>query len=395
MASPPTNLPMTFDDEFNSLSLNNGSSGVWSPAYDWSPNGLTNGTISSWNVNPSWGPTSGGDANVFSADNGVLSIGIKPTPGSVSGAVQNKPFLSGKVTTIKSFAQTYGYFEANLKAASGAGTESSFWLLPADGAWPPELDAMEILGNSPKTLVMTSHSNTDGTTPHWTDIPDATQGFHTYGVDWQPDKITWYFDGQQVMQQNTPSDMNKPMYVVLDTLTGTSDTWVGAPNSGTNSAMQVNYVRAYSSKPDAAAVTPSAAPESVTPPGAATTAAATSDAPAGGTSTLLLSVSEDAYGGDAQLSVAIDGKTIGAPQTVEALHGNGAAQDISFDQALTPGTHDVAVSFLNDAYDGTAATDRNLYVNGASVDGTPAAGAAATLWDASAHHFSVTVPALS
>ena len=31
--------------------------------------------------------------------------------------------------------------------------------------------------------------------------------------------------------------------------------------------------------------------------------------------------------------------------------------------SLTPGTHDVAVSFLNDAYAGTATTDRNLYVN--------------------------------
>ena len=387
MASPPTNLPMTFDDEFNSVSLNNGSSGTWSPAYGYSPNGATNGTISSWDVNPLWGPTSGSDANVFSAGNGALSIGIKPTPGSVSGAVENKPFLSGKVTTLGSFTQTYGYFEANLKAASGAGTESSFWLLPADGSWPPELDAMEILGNAPKTLVMTSHSNTDGTTPHWTDIPDATQDFHTYGVDWEPDKITWYFDGKQVMQQNTPSDMNKPMYIVFDTLTGTSDTWVGAPSSGTNSAMQINYVRAYSSNPNATPVAPGSGSSAPAP---------APDAPAaGGAGTLQLSLSEDAYGGDAQFSVAIDGKTIGASQAVTASNGDGAAQSFSFDQALAAGTHDVAVSFLNDAYDGTAATDRNLYINGASVDGTPVGGAAATLWDATAHHFSVTVPSPS
>jgi hypothetical protein len=46
---------------------------------------------------------------------------------------------------------------------------------------------------------------------------------------------------------------------------------------------------------------------------------------------------------------------------------------------------------LNDAYGGSAMTDRNLYVNGIAMDGTPIAGATAALFDTSTQHFSVNV----
>ncbi len=368
----PANSTLTFDDEFNSLSLNNGSGGTWSPAFSYSPNGSTDDTLSSYQVNPLWGPTSASDANPFSIGNGVLSMAIKPTPADVSGVV-SKPFITGQLLTDRSFTQTYGYFETRAKLSNAAGVVSAFWLLPADGSWPPELDAAEVLGGNPTTLVMTSHSGS-GTTPHWTDVPDASQDFHTYAVDWEPDKLTWYFDGKQVAQQNTPADMNKPMLMLLTSVVGTSSTWAGAPTPGETGQMQVDYVRAYSHNPNTA------------------TASAVSSPTA---STLNLKLSEDAWKGDAQFSVAIDGTTIGAPQTVTALHSGGATQTFVFDQALTPGTHDVAVSFLNDAYGGSTGTDRNLYIDGASVGSTGVAGAAATLWSASTQHISVAVPAPS
>ncbi len=387
----PTNLPMTFDDEFNSLSLNNGSGGTWSPAYDWAPHGRTSGDTSSWQVNPAWGPTSGGDANVFSDNNGVLSIAIKPTPGNISGSVEGRPYLTGELTTRNSFSQTYGYFEMNAKLSGAPGAINAFWLLPADGSWPPELDAMEIVGNNPSTLVMTTHSKTNGTNPLWADIPNSSQGFHTYGVDWEPDKVTWYFDGNAVKQANTPADMNKPLYMVLSTQTGTSGSWAGAPNPGQSSAMEVNYVRAYSSNPNAASIAPS---NSAPATAAAAVSAQAAPAPSNGSgsATLKLTLSEDAWQGDAQFSVAIDGKTIGNPQTVTALRSNGGTQDFAFDQALTAGAHDVAVSFLNDAWGGTGNTDRNLYVNGMSVNDAPVGGAAAILYSAGTQHFAVNVP---
>jgi len=110
-------------------------------------------------------------------------------------------------------------------------------------------------------------------------------------------------------------------------------------------------------------------------------------------SPLVLQLSEDAWQGDAQFSVSVDGKALGAAQSVTALHASGAAQDFGFGQAMAAGTHDVAVSFLNDAYGGTATTDRNLYVNAVDVNGAAMPGTAAALLSTGTQHISVVVPA--
>ncbi len=110
-------------------------------------------------------------------------------------------------------------------------------------------------------------------------------------------------------------------------------------------------------------------------------------------SPLVLQLSEDAYQGDAQFTVAVDGKVLGAAQSVSTLHASGTVQNFSFGQAMATGTHDIAVSFLNDAWGGTAATDRNLYVNAIDVNGTAMAGTAANLQTTSTQHFSVIVAA--
>ena len=87
--------------------------------------------------------------------------------------------------------------------------------------------------------------------------------------------------------------------------------------------------------------------------------------------TLTLSLSEDAYKGDAQFSVTVDGASVGSVQTVTALHKAGAQQQFTFGGNWGVGPHKVAVKYLNDAYGGTSATDRNLYLTSAEYDGNP------------------------
>jgi len=112
-----------------------------------------------------------------------------------------------------------------------------------------------------------------------------------------------------------------------------------------------------------------------------------------GASPLVLQLSEDAYQGDAQFTVTVDGKSLGAAQSVTASHAQGSVQNFAFGQAMAAGTHDVAVSFLNDAWGGTAATDRNLYVNAVDANGAAIPGTSAALMSASTQHFSVVVAA--
>jgi len=157
---------------------------------------------------------------------------------------------------VRSPWQTYGYFEMSAKMPGTPGMQAAFWLLPKDGSWPPELDAVEMLGSQPGTAVDTAHSQASGShtaNPHWAGISDASKTFHTYGVDWEADKITWYVDGKQTAQEDTPADMHKPMYMLLSTIAGASSSWVGAPAAGTSDAMQVAWVHAYASMPDLSA----------------------------------------------------------------------------------------------------------------------------------------------
>jgi hypothetical protein len=104
--------------------------------------------------------------------------------------------------------------------------------------------------------------------------------------------------------------------------------------------------------------------------GATDATAIPSPATGSGADTLVLSVSEDAYLGNAQFTVAVDGKQLGGTFTATALHATGASQPFTFKGDFGAVQHAVAVKFLNDAYAGTAATDRNLYVNAVSYNGT-------------------------
>lgn len=108
------------------------------------------------------------------------------------------------------------------------------------------------------------------------------------------------------------------------------------------------------------------------------------------TDTLMLRVSEDAYQGDAQFNVRIDGVQIGRTFTASASHSSGDSNVFTLTGTWGQGmTHDVQLQFLNDAYAGTSATDRNLYVDFIAYDGTTDAGTTAAMMSAGNKDFGV------
>ena len=116
-----------------------------------------------------------------------------------------------------------------------------------------------------------------------------------------------------------------------------------------------------------------------------------------GADTLILQMAEDPYQGDAQFTVAVDGKQVGGTLTTTAITWQGQAQEFDLHGNWGTGTHTVSVAFTNDAsgaldpnglaYDGT---DRNLYIKGVSYNGTAAAGTPWELASNGSHDFSVT-----
>jgi len=108
-----------------------------------------------------------------------------------------------------------------------------------------------------------------------------------------------------------------------------------------------------------------------------------------GPDVVALSVSEDAYLGDAQFTVSIDGVQFGDTQTATASHAAGASQLFNLAGTFGAGPHSVSVNFLNDAYGGAGA-DCNLFVIPATLNGAAIGGASLTLFSAGAQSFSFT-----
>jgi beta-glucanase (GH16 family) len=237
LAANLPNMRMVFDDEFNSfVSSPNGSQG-------W----MTQGGNLWRNLNEqdTYYSDSSVGYNPFSDSNGVLNITAAPGSNPL-GMTYN----SGIITTEKSFTMEYGYFEVSAQLPAGQGLWPAIWLLPSNFTWPPEIDSMEMLGNDPSTIYTSTHSgptNISNTIANY--VGDTSKGFHTYGVDWEPNTITYYFDGTEIAQIATPSDMNQPMYLLINLGVGTANSWSGPPSSSAEfpATMKLDYVHIYAS----------------------------------------------------------------------------------------------------------------------------------------------------
>lgn len=242
-----SHMSPSFFDNFSTLWLHDGKSGVWDARFPWAPE--KGGTLSNngelqWYVNPSHAPTQ--SLNPFSLKDGVLTIEAERTPEDMAGAVDGYRYTSGVLTTHSSFAQAYGYFEIRADMPEDKGAWPAFWLLPADGSWPPELDVVEMRGHEPQTIHATSHSMETGTRTSVTTathVP-STDGFHNYGLLWTPDELVWYFDDVEIARTRTPSDMHDPMFMVVNLAVGGT---AGQPSADFDDGaeMKVDYVRAY------------------------------------------------------------------------------------------------------------------------------------------------------
>ena len=131
--------------------------------------------------------------------------------------------------------------------------------------------------------------------------------------------------------------------------------------------------------------------------GADTVVTVTGAAAAGlgsGPDTITLDLSEDAYAGDAQFTLAVDGQQVGGVQTVTAAHAAGAEQAFVIAGTFGTGSHEVTVTFLNDLYAGTPATDRNLYVDGIAANRIDLAANRAVYYDGRVSFRTPTLPGL-
>ena len=253
ISNPTVTYKNVFDDEFNTFKLNlgTGSTDNWYPLFPRT--GLAgHTTVDHGSVQYFTYPEDTGTfgqpigVNPFSLDSGVLTIKMdKVAPGDEK-KFYGYSYTSGNIDSIGSFHQTYGYFEIRAKLAAGQGLHDAFWMLPIDGTWPPELDIVEQRGSDPTHVINGVHTGENTTTGTYT-VTTATTEFHTYGLDWEPDFLTWYIDGVAVRTIATPAGLDKPMYLLANL--GGGSPWAGDPDATTPfpAQMQIDYIRAYAS----------------------------------------------------------------------------------------------------------------------------------------------------
>ena len=87
-----------------------------------------------------------------------------------------------------------------------------------------------------------------------------------------------------------------------------------------------------------------------------------------GTDTIVVSLSEDAWQGDAMADLLVDGRAVVRDLAVTASHAAGQSQQVTL-SVPSAATHVLSVAFTNDAWGGTAETDRNLYIDAITVNG--------------------------
>ena len=179
-----------------------------------------------------------------------------------------RDYMSGLITTEKSFSQTHGYFEMRARLPSSSGTWPAFWLLPTvktpeNLGRLPEIDIFEHWGGDYTVMsqgkpfvikrkgkiVSTIHEGTKNleyatsnrTAPPTVDV----NAFHVFGMLWTPTEAIFYLDGIETYRTSFIND--DPHYMLINV--AISDT-AGDPALGVYPTyMMIDYVRAYKVNP--------------------------------------------------------------------------------------------------------------------------------------------------
>lgn len=176
-------------------------------------------------------------------------------------------YTGARYTTLGTFAQAYGRFEARMKLPSGQGIWPAFWMLGenfGDVGWPTcgEIDIMENIGREPTRVHGTLHgpgySGENGIGRGY-DLPNGQRvdgGFHVYAVEWEENEIRWYVD-DVLYQTRTPSDLpqgarwvyDHPFFLIMNIAVG--GYWPGYPDGSTQLPQQlvIDYVRVFQRTP--------------------------------------------------------------------------------------------------------------------------------------------------
>jgi beta-glucanase (GH16 family) len=205
-------------------------------------------------------------------------------------ALATKPFTSARLTTKGKAAWRYGRFEIRARLPQGQGTWPAIWMLPEKDryvSWAAsgEIDILEAVnlgvpcakcpGGRENTILGTLHFGArwpnnlhKGEEVPFSEVLD--DGFHTYSLEWFPDRMVWKVDGRVYAERVTSewsttgskaagAPFDQPFHLILNLAIGgklaESRGLGGVALDGYPKRMEVDWVRVWQ-KPEAGASPP-------------------------------------------------------------------------------------------------------------------------------------------
>ena len=259
----------TFNDEL-----------VWSDEFD------QDGPVSQdkWNVEtipPNNGSWWNGELQFYTdkednirVEEGLLKITAKYE------SYEGKNYTSARINTQDKFEFTYGRVEMRAKLPNWEGMWPAFWLLGAnidEIGWPNcgELDILEhgdyvkdSTSNDPGLISSAVHYGPQDYSRQTTNVPGKIffdtgqerfirsekiiekpfEEYHTYSMQWAPDKIQFFIDDEMHLEfpmQSQHSPFDKPFFLLLNLAVGGHWTDGYVASGFTEATYEIDYVRVY------------------------------------------------------------------------------------------------------------------------------------------------------
>ena len=253
---------------------------VWSDEFD------QDGPVSQdkWNVEtipPNNGSWWNGELQFYTdkednirVEEGLLKITAKYE------SYEGKNYTSARINTQDKFEFTYGRVEMRAKLPNWEGMWPAFWLLGAnidEIGWPNcgELDILEhgdyvkdSTSNDPGLISSAVHYGPQDYSRQTTNVPGEIffdtgqerfirsekiiekpfEEYHTYSMQWSPDKIQFFIDEEMHLEfpmQSQHSPFDKPFFLLLNLAVGGHWTDGYVASGFTEATYEIDYVRVY------------------------------------------------------------------------------------------------------------------------------------------------------
>lgn len=170
-----------------------------------------------------------------------------------SGYASAKSYKGAEI--YSSDSTKYGRYVMRMRMAEGSGVLSTFFTYKngsevAGAVWE-EID-IEVLGKNDayqmqsNIIVGSPRQTTEGLHTAGQSLADD---YHTYVLEWTPDYVAWFIDGQQVRRingSNFVSGLVNPQSMRFNIWASTTESWVGAFNPSILPVYQfINYMEYY------------------------------------------------------------------------------------------------------------------------------------------------------